>query len=99
MKNKLKIRYAVDVGLLISFLIVVVTGIMKFGKFLGMLGINPNYASMPMASISAWHNWSGLAMAALVLIHLGFNFRWLVSTTKCLFKKDKKCEVEDGKQI
>ena len=92
--EKIKVKYFVDIGLLISFLLVVITGIIKFGKLLGFFGINPDYANLPMSRISAIHDWSGIVLAVLVLIHLILNFDWIISTTKCFFEK-KKCEVED----
>ena len=33
------------------------------------------------------HDWSGLAMAILVLVHLILNWGWIIETTKEYFKK------------
>ncbi len=91
---KNKIKYFVDVGLLISFLIVTVTGFVKFGTLLRTVGINLEYSELPMKAISAWHDWSGVVLAFLVLVHLILNFDWIVATTKDFFKKK---EGEDEK--
>ncbi len=93
MVEKIKVKYFVDIGLLISFLLVVVTGIIKFGSFLRALGINLDYANMPMKNMALIHDWSGIVMAVLVLIHLILNFDWIISTTKCFFEK-KECEMK-----
>lgn len=85
--EKNKIKYCIDVGLLISFLIVTVTGIVKFGKLLGAVGINLTYSELPMKTISAWHDWSGVALVFLVLVHLILNFDWIIATTKSFFMK------------
>lgn len=87
-----KVKYFIDVGLFFSFLIMTITGIIKFGKLLRFFGINPNYAEMNMAAISAWHDWSGLVLAALVLVHLVIHFDWIVGVTKSFFVKKDKVE-------
>ncbi len=85
--DKNRIKYFIDIGLLISFLIVTVTGLVKFGTLLRAVGINLTYSELPMKTISLWHDWSGAVLAFLVLIHLILNFDWIISTTKCFFKK------------
>ena len=88
--DKSKIKYFIIFGLLISFLIVVVTGIMKFGVLLRAVGISLDYASLPMARISAWHDWAGVAMLVFGLVHVIANFEWIISTTKSFFEKNDK---------
>ena len=87
-----KIKYFVDIGLFISFILVFVTGVIKFGKLLRAIGINLNYAELPMHEISIVHDWSGVFMGILVLIHLILNFDWIIATTKDLFKKKSENE-------
>jgi len=87
-----KIKYFVDVGLLISFILVFVTGVIKFGKLLRTIGINLNYAELPMHEISIVHDWSGVFIGVFVLIHLILNFNWIIATTKDLFKKKSENE-------
>ena len=91
--EKNKIKYFVDIGLIISFLLVFVTGIIKFGKLLRAIGIDLNYKELPMSEITAIHDWSGVFMGLLILIHLILNFDWIISCSKELFKK-KVCENE-----
>jgi hypothetical protein len=84
------IKYILDVGLGISFLIVALTGIFKFSGFREFFGIALSYRDPAMQIISKWHDWSGVAMAAIVLIHLILNFDWIVGMTKGFFEKEEE---------
>ena len=75
--NKAVVKYFVDVGLLISFLIGGITGFMKIPGF----GIKNRFITL--------HDWSGIALVVLVLIHLILNFNWIVSMTKSFFRKQE----------
>ena len=85
--NKLKLNYWIDVGLLISFLIVAITGIIKFPGW----GL---YRIIGFSGISKWHDLAGIALTTLVLIHLVLHWKWIVNTTKCIFKKSNVCKEE-----
>jgi TRAP-type uncharacterized transport system fused permease subunit len=74
--NRAKLNYIVDVGLAISFAIVAVTGILKFPALGGRMR---DYVPL--------HDWSGIIMAVLVLIHLVLHWNWIVAMTKSFFKK------------
>lgn len=87
--NRNIIKYIVDVGLLVSFLGASFTGIVKFRSFLSMLGISLDYESMNMTLYRQIHDWSGLVMVVLVLIHLILNWSWIVSVTKGFFVKEE----------
>ena len=81
--NKAIVKYWVDVGLAISFLIVTLTGIFKFpGIREHLAGL---YAIIPRGPMSLIHDWSGIVMAVLVLIHLILNWGWIKSMTKHIF--------------
>ena len=85
--NKIKLKYIIDIGMLVSFVLVAVTGIIKFPKFLRSLGVDTS--NIPFYELSRIHDWSGIALTILVLIHLFLNFNWIVNTTKKLFKTSK----------
>jgi cytochrome b subunit of formate dehydrogenase len=58
------------------------------GGFQG--GRNPMYNIQILFSRSTWddlHTWSGVIMIAVALIHLVLHWRWLVSTTRRIFKE------------
>jgi cytochrome b subunit of formate dehydrogenase len=85
MDKDLLIKYIVDVGLAVVFLLNVLTGILKFPSL-------TSYFKFIFRSISSYnlaliHDWSGLVLVLLVLIHLILNFRWIVGMTKSIFKR------------
>lgn len=82
-----KINYAIDVLLGISFLLVFVTGILKWPGLLFRLGIS--IKSLSLKSLSRIHDWSGLVMGMLVFIHLIMHWKWIVVMTKKIFKGNR----------
>ena len=82
-------KYIIDIGLLISALVVMITGVIKFRSFLALIGIVPDYASMNMGLYRTLHDWSGLAMTVIVIIHLIVNWDLIVAVTKHIFSKNK----------
>lgn len=88
--EKNTIKYILDIGLIISFLMVTLTGIFKFTGFREFFGITLGYRDPPMPLISSLHDWSGVAMAVIVLIHLILNWNWIVCMTKNFFIKDEE---------
>ena len=83
-------KYIVDVGLLISGLLAIITGIIKFKSFLALFGASIDYATIPIKLYSRIHDWAGLAMTVLVILHIILNWDWIVATTKGYFKKDEE---------
>lgn len=88
--QKAKINYIVDVLLGISFLMVSITGIIKFPRIIRYIGLR--HKDIPIGTISSIHDWSGLIMVMLVLVHLILHFNWIVCMTKNIFFKKKECE-------
>ncbi len=89
--NKIRLFYWVDMGLLLSFIIVAITGIIKFPG----LGL---YKILGFRGISKWHDWAGIVMVVLVLIHLALHWGWIVNQTKYLFKKKVCADDEETNQ-
>jgi cytochrome b subunit of formate dehydrogenase len=83
-----KTNYWIDIGLAITFILTALTGILKFPGLIFKFGLT--YKDLPMKTLSTIHDWSGIIMVLLVLIHLIFHFKWIVVMTKNLFKKDHK---------
>jgi len=82
-------KYIVDIGLLISGLLVIITGIIKFRSLWELLGININYEVMNMGAYRVIHDWSGIVMTVLVIVHLILNWDWIKGTTRGFFKNKK----------
>lgn len=96
--NKAKINYWVDAALALSYIITAVTGLIIFfflpggvkqGRLQEFMGIiKENWTSV--------HNWVGIAMIVLSLVHLMLHWNWIVCMTKNIFskgKKEKNCDV------
>lgn len=73
--DKQKINYIVDILLLISFLVVAITGILK----LPILGLAP---SLPIRTLSNVHDLFGVTVVGLVGIHVALHMKILVAMTK-----------------
>ena len=88
--NRAKLNYFIDVGLGLSFLISLVTGIRKFPIIVKLL----RHRSMDYFLISRLHDWSGIVMGVLVIIHIILHWNWIVCMTKSIFKRQgaKKCK-------
>jgi hypothetical protein len=84
MKRSL-INYTVDVGMLISFVAVLFTGIVKFPMLLRMLAKRGVY--LPSSEITIVHEWGGVMMALFIMLHLILHWKWLASSTKRFFTK------------
>ncbi len=88
-------KFWVDVWMGISFLLVTITGIFKWQ------GLTPQILSRTANPenfylLSRIHDWSGIIMALLVLVHLVLNRVWIKSMISCMFKKQEKCDIENG---
>jgi cytochrome b subunit of formate dehydrogenase len=87
--NKAKINYFIDVGLGISFFICFITGLIKWPRLIKIIGTTA-YRNLNIRALSMLHDFSGLAMGILVVIHLILHWKWIVSMTKCIFNRQKK---------
>ena len=85
--NKIKVNYWIDVCLAITFLLVFITGIFKWPGLITKFGIS--YSDLPMRTFTFIHDWSGLIMGLLVLIHLILHWNWIVSVTKSMIRGKK----------
>ena len=100
--DRIKIRYFIDVGLLITLLSFGITGIIKFRRLWGILGISINYDNLPMHELTLIHDWTGLVFIFLVILHLALNWEWIVVETKNMFskKEEQKMRIKkSGKKI
>lgn len=82
------LNYIIDAGLALTFLIVFLTGIVKWPGLIYKFGLT--YADLPMRTLTLLHDWAGLAMGLLVLVHIILHWRWIVAFTKKIFGKKKR---------
>ena len=83
--RRVYLKYVIDLGMLVTFLLCFITGIIKFPGFLGF--IKATRYVLPMRDLTLIHDWSGVAMGLLVLAHLLLNFSWIITMTKQLVKR------------
>ena len=85
--NNLKLNYWVDIGLAISFFVCFITGLIKWPGIIKIIGTSA-YKILYFRNISPIHDWSGLIMGLLVLVHLALHWNWIVIVTKNIFKRN-----------
>ena len=85
--DKLKLNYFVDVALAISFFACFITGLIKWPGLIKVIGTSA-YRILHVRNISILHDWSGLVMGLLVLVHLVLHWKWMVAMTKNIFKRN-----------
>ena len=90
--NKLKINYIINLGLLVSFIIILITGILRFPEIYRILGMNYGQVArtLPVYEFRVLHDWFGLLFGVLAFLHLLLHWRWWISVTKSMFRRDKK---------
>jgi len=84
--NKLLLNYWIDVGLAISFFACFITGLIKWPGIVKIIGTSA-YQVLHVRNISTLHDFSGLIMGLLVLVHLVLHWKWIVAVTKSIFKR------------
>jgi cytochrome b subunit of formate dehydrogenase len=85
MKGKGRLNYFIDCGLIITFLLSFVTGVIKFPEWTRFF--RDVYLIIPASLLSQIHDISGIVMGLLVLAHLVLHWRWIVAMTKSTFGK------------
>jgi hypothetical protein len=76
--KRVNLNYIVNIGLLVSFILTFVTGVIKMPELHAQAGS----LRLQMGQLSLIHDWSGIAMGMLVFAHLALNWRSLVINTR-----------------
>jgi hypothetical protein len=84
--NRKLVKYWVDVGLVISFLVCFISGVIKIPVVLRYLDLRTR--DLPIFQITQIHDWSGVILGILVVIHLALNWGWMVSMTRRLLSRE-----------
>jgi len=74
------LKYLIDLGMLVTFILCFITGIIKFPGFLRFIGATRHV--LPMRDLALIHDWSGVALGLLVLAHLVLNLSWIMTMTR-----------------
>ncbi|MFA6089214.1 MAG: DUF4405 domain-containing protein [Candidatus Woesearchaeota archaeon] len=89
--DKPKINYVIDMFLVISFVITAITGIIIFIFLPGGVrqGSYQEFLGITKSLWSGVHDYAGLTMIVLSLIHLILHWNWIIVMTKRIFKGEK----------
>ncbi len=82
-----RVNHFIDVLMLLAFMTLFTTGIIKFPRLLPSLGIG--YGRLPMSTISLVHDYAGLTLGILIILHFLLHWRWMWNMTKSLFRRGK----------
>jgi cytochrome b subunit of formate dehydrogenase len=74
------VNYCIDVLMLIALVLCGITGIVKWPGLILALGLT--YKDIPMAAITAVHDWSGLVICILAMTHICMHWKWIVTLTR-----------------
>lgn len=74
------LKYLIDLGMLVTFILCFITGIIKFPGFLRFIGATRHV--LPIRDLTLIHDWSGVALGLLVLAHLVLNLSWIMTMTR-----------------
>jgi hypothetical protein len=85
MTGKGKLNYFIDCGLIITFLLSFITGVIKFPEWTRFF--RDVYLIIPASLLSQIHDISGIIMGLFVLAHLALHWKWIVAMTKSTFGK------------
>ena len=89
--NKAQLNYIIDMVMIIFFVIIAITGLVSFfflpegvrqggyQEFLGIIKKDWNNI----------HNYFGIALIIIMLIHLGLHWNWILCMTENIFTKKK----------
>jgi hypothetical protein len=75
-----KFNFFIDIGLIITFLLSFITGILKFKESLLLFARIGIY--LPTFWLNFIHDRAGILLGIFVLIHLILHFRWIKVMTK-----------------
>lgn len=85
--NMQLVRWSLDIGMGILFLVSFITGFFKFTLLMRALGLTD--IVLPLALMSDIHDWTGLALGFFVSAHLIVNRKWILSVTRTILSVEK----------
>jgi cytochrome b subunit of formate dehydrogenase len=81
------VKYWIDIGLLVSGFLCISTGIIKLPGILGLFDVRQ--AILPVYQITLVHDFSGVVLTVLIIVHVILNWKWMVGVTHSLFREKK----------
>ncbi|NYT06539.1 MAG: DUF4405 domain-containing protein [Methanomicrobiales archaeon] len=78
------LRFGIDSGMIVTFLLVFITGMLKMPEFLALSGFSGMV--VPMSRITLIHDRSGVVFGVFVILHFALNAKQLVAMGKKLLR-------------
>ncbi len=101
---KLRNNWWIDFILFMSAVFILLSSIyfliLPVGGYMG--GRNPNYGIVFIMERSGWellHNWGGILMIAIALVHIILHWKWIYLTTKRVLNKISKSSNKFGSRL
>ena len=91
--NSTKIKAVLSSILIVLFLIVGITGIVLYFGPSGSAARDWSFFGFDRPSLRFLHNYCGIAMVCLKVLHISLNLKVFWCEVKALFKIQKKCET------
>ena len=79
------VKWCVDLGMGIAFLVSFITGFFKFTYLMRMFGLVD--LVLPIVLMSDIHDWAGLALGFFVVTHLFLNRAWIITMTRKIISR------------
>jgi len=83
------LTYILNITIVISSIILLITGILKLPGVLAQLGLYPHYSFR----LTLLHDWNGFFFGWLVFIHFILHWKWLTVVTRKVWTKQKYGKV------
>lgn len=94
-----RFHYWINVGLLLAFIIVAVTGlVLEFAFIYGAPGAGRNVDFLGTSKLDwiPWHSLFGIIVILLATVHIFLYFDWLRNMTKTVFVRKSEAEKDTG---
>ncbi|MFA5348464.1 MAG: hypothetical protein WC294_10025 [Methanoregula sp.] len=85
--NMQVVKWCLDLGMGIFFLVSFITGFFKFTILTRAFGLTD--IVLPLALMSDIHDWSGLVLGFFVAAHLFINRNWIRTMTRRILRGEK----------
>ncbi len=73
-------RYLLVIGLLAAFFACFITGVFKVPAISQIFGMT--YRSAPMVVLTAVHDWTGVVLGALIIVHVLVYRKWILAMSR-----------------
>jgi hypothetical protein len=87
MNSRALIKYCIDLGLFVTAVVCIITGLVKFPELIRYVALSG--VVLPYNELSLVHDYSGIILIILVLFHVAFNAKWMTEMTRTILKGNR----------